>query len=96
MRHIVSVFKRTRFIILGKTKERIDIQCICKSNFVNSESMMRMAVSVGRDQLGSVGVCFGKFTKTGKFKLHITALDHLAQYAKVIGMILNAIERIEY
>lgn len=48
-----------------------------------SESMMRMAVSVGRDQLGSVGVCFGKFTKTGKFKLHITALDHLAQYAKV-------------
>lgn len=46
--------------------------------------MMRMAVSVGRDQLGSVGVCFGKFTKTGKFKLHITALDHLAQYAKVI------------
>lgn len=49
-----------------------------------SESMMRMAVSVGRDQLGSVGVCFGKFTKTGKFTLHITALDHLAQYAKVI------------
>jgi 60S ribosome subunit biogenesis protein NIP7 len=45
--------------------------------------MMRMAVSVGRDQLGSVGVCFGKFTKTGKFKLHITALEHLAQYAKV-------------
>lgn len=42
-----------------------------------------MAVSVGRDQLGSVGVCFGKFTKTGKFTLHITALDHLAQYAKV-------------
>ncbi|KAG1083879.1 hypothetical protein G6F42_022029 [Rhizopus arrhizus] len=31
-----------------------------------SESMMRMAVSVGRDQLGSVGVCFGKFTKTAQ------------------------------
>lgn len=45
--------------------------------------MMRMAVSVGRDQLGSVGVCFGKFTKSGKFTLHITALDHLAQYAQV-------------
>ncbi|GAA5795678.1 ribosome biosynthesis protein nip7 [Helicostylum pulchrum] len=44
--------------------------------------MMRMAVSVGRDQLGSVGVCFGKFTKSGKFTLHITALDHLAQYAQ--------------
>ncbi|CEG69900.1 hypothetical protein G6F70_005293 [Rhizopus microsporus] len=47
-----------------------------------SESMVRMAVSVGRDQLASVGTCFGKFTKTGKFKLHITALDYLAQYAK--------------
>jgi 60S ribosome subunit biogenesis protein NIP7 len=45
--------------------------------------MVRMAVSVGRDQLASLGVCFGKFTKTGKFKLHITALDYLAQYAKV-------------
>jgi ribosome biogenesis protein Nip4 len=44
---------------------------------------MRVAVSVGREQLGSLGVCFGKFTKTGKFTLHITALDYLAQYAKV-------------
>lgn len=48
-----------------------------------SESMMRMATNIGRDHLGSLGVCFGKFTKTGKFTLHITALDHLAQYAKV-------------
>ncbi|KAI9496260.1 60S ribosome subunit biogenesis protein nip7 [Zychaea mexicana] len=47
-----------------------------------SESMVRIATSVGRDQLGSAGVCFGKFTKTGKFTLHVTALDHLAQYAK--------------
>ena len=44
---------------------------------------MRRATSVGRDRLISLGVCFGKFTKTRKFKLHITALDYLAQYAKV-------------
>lgn len=31
----------------------------------------------------SVGTCFGKFTKTNKFRLHITALDFLAPYAKV-------------
>ncbi len=31
----------------------------------------------------SVGTCFGKFTKTKKFRLHITCLDYLAQYAKV-------------
>ena len=44
--------------------------------------MVRIATSVGRDHLGSAGVCFGKFTKTGKFTLHITALDYLAQYAQ--------------
>lgn len=47
-----------------------------------SESIMRRAVSVGRDQLGSLGICFGKFTKTGKFRMHITCLDYLSQYAK--------------
>ncbi|ORX83323.1 60S ribosome subunit biogenesis protein NIP7 [Anaeromyces robustus] len=47
-----------------------------------SESIMKKATCIGRDQLLSLGVCFGKFTKTGKFRLHITALDYLAQYAK--------------
>ncbi|RIA95778.1 60S ribosome subunit biogenesis protein nip7 [Glomus cerebriforme] len=47
-----------------------------------SEALMRQAISIGRDQLVSLGVCFGKFTKSKKFKLHITALDYLAQYAK--------------
>merc|ERR1711966_450956 len=28
------------------------------------------------------GTCLGKFTKSGKFRLHITALDYLAQYCK--------------
>ncbi|KAH0445938.1 hypothetical protein IEQ34_025229 [Dendrobium chrysotoxum] len=40
------------------------------------------AVSVARPNLISLGTCFGKYSKTGKFRLHITALDHLAQYAK--------------
>lgn len=43
---------------------------------------MNFAVSVARDNLACLGICFGKFTKTGKFKLHITALDVLSQYAK--------------
>ncbi|KAF9229149.1 cytosolic large ribosomal subunit protein [Gyrodon lividus] len=47
-----------------------------------SESSMRLSISVGRPNLVSLGTCFGKFSKTGKFKLHITALDHIAQYAK--------------
>ncbi|CAI2166424.1 16063_t:CDS:2 [Funneliformis geosporum] len=47
-----------------------------------SEELMKQAISVGRDQLIALGVCFGKFTKSKKFRLHITALDYLAQYAK--------------
>jgi ribosome biogenesis protein Nip4 len=47
-----------------------------------SESSMRLATSVARPNLVSLGTCFGKFSKSGKFKLHITALDYIAQYAK--------------
>ena len=50
--------------------------------FYVSESSMRLGISVARPNLVSLGTCFGKFSKSGKFKLHITALDHLAQYAK--------------
>ena len=44
---------------------------------------MRKATNVGRTELMSLGTCFGKFTKTRKFKLHVTCLDYIAQYAKV-------------
>ena len=43
---------------------------------------MRLGISVARPNLISLGTCFGKFSKGGKFKLHITALDYIAQYAK--------------
>jgi 60S ribosome subunit biogenesis protein NIP7 len=43
---------------------------------------MRFATSVGRLELMSLGICLGKFTKTGKFRLHITSLEFLAQYAR--------------
>lgn len=47
-----------------------------------SELAMKQAISIARPNLISLGTCFGKFSKTGKFRLHITALDILAQYAK--------------
>jgi len=43
---------------------------------------MKAATSISRDNLLHVGTCLGKFTKSGKFRLHITALEYLAQYAK--------------
>lgn len=40
------------------------------------------AGNVARKDLISLGTCFGKFTKTRKFRLHVTALDFLAPYAQ--------------
>jgi len=45
-------------------------------------AMLHLATSVARSNLISLGTCFGKFSKTGKFKLGITSLDWLAKYAK--------------
>ncbi|GAM21805.1 hypothetical protein SAMD00019534_049800, partial [Acytostelium subglobosum LB1] len=47
-----------------------------------SEEIMKKAQNIPRDSLASLGVCFGKFTKTNKFRLQVTCLDYLAQYAK--------------
>ncbi|KAK4561642.1 ribosome biosynthesis protein nip7 [Recurvomyces mirabilis] len=46
------------------------------------ESLANLATSIARDNLLSLGTCLGKFTKTGKFRLHITALDVLAPHAR--------------
>ena len=48
-----------------------------------SEKTMKMAATIPRANLISLGTCFGKFTKSGKFRLHVTALDFLAPYAPV-------------
>ena len=48
-----------------------------------SETIMRKSLSVSRKNLVSLGVCFGRFTRSKKFILHITALEYLAPYAKV-------------
>ncbi|KAL2859919.1 ribosome biosynthesis protein NIP7 [Aspergillus lucknowensis] len=45
-------------------------------------SLANLATSVPRDNLLSLGICMGKFTKTNKFRLHITALPILAEHAR--------------
>ena len=47
-----------------------------------SERLMRLSTNIGKDALLSLGTCLGKFTKSRKFHLKITALPILAQYAK--------------
>lgn len=45
-------------------------------------SIANLATSIARTNLLSLGTCLGKFTKTGKFRLHITALDIIAPHAR--------------
>lgn len=47
-----------------------------------SEKILSLANTVGPDHLVSFGTCFGKFSKSEKFKLHITALHYLAPFAQ--------------
>jgi len=49
--------------------------------YVNDD-IMKKAGNIARENLVSLGTCFGKFTKSSKLRLHITALDYLAPYAK--------------
>ena len=50
--------------------------------FYLNADVLKMGSHVGRDELIAAGTCFGKFTKTKKFKLNVTCLDHLAKYCK--------------
>nr|CAG4650532.1 EOG090X0EWC [Sida crystallina] len=47
-----------------------------------SEKLLKHAAVIDREKLISIGTCFGKFTKSKKYHLHITALDYLAPYAQ--------------
>lgn len=57
---------------------------------VHSEKILKLATNIARQKLVSIGTCFGKFTKTSKFRLHITALDFLAPYAKVFYLLCHS------
>uniref|UniRef100_A0A915PM20 60S ribosome subunit biogenesis protein NIP7 homolog n=1 Tax=Setaria digitata TaxID=48799 RepID=A0A915PM20_9BILA len=49
-----------------------------------TEILMRKAACISREPLLNFGTCLGKFTKTRKFRMHITALDYIAPYAKFL------------
>ncbi|MDI1488945.1 MAG: ribosome biosynthesis protein nip7 [Ramalina farinacea] len=45
-------------------------------------SLANLATTIARPNLLSVGTCIGKFSKHGKFRMHITALDVIAPHAR--------------
>lgn len=54
----------------------------CTQVYYVKLSIANLATCVSRDALLSLGTCLGKITKSGKFRLHITALPILAQGAR--------------
>jgi len=69
--------------LINRTDERYCFRLMNHDRcYYISESLMKASNSISRDNLLSVGTCIGKFTKSGKFRLHITALEYLSQYAK--------------
>ncbi|GLV37804.1 uncharacterized protein CBL_06494 [Carabus blaptoides fortunei] len=47
-----------------------------------SEKILNLATTISPDNLVMTGTCMGKFTKSNKFILHITALNYIAPYAQ--------------
>ena len=50
--------------------------------FYLSEAQLKAAAALPREKLVAMGCTFGKFTKSKKFKLHVTCLDYVAQHAQ--------------
>ncbi|XP_012229416.1 60S ribosome subunit biogenesis protein NIP7 homolog [Linepithema humile] len=83
------VFEKLTKYIGSNVKHLIDrpdgIYCFREKKdrvYYVSQRILSLSNSVAPDNLLSLGTCFGKFTKSGKFKLHITALHYMAPYAQ--------------
>mmetsp|Transcript_19138 Transcript_19138/g.17358 ORF Transcript_19138/g.17358 Transcript_19138/m.17358 type:complete len:104 (-) Transcript_19138:1191-1502(-) len=66
--------------LIDRTDEPYTFRLVKDRVYYISESQMKLATNIGRENLLSLGTFFGKFTHGGKFKLHITCLDCLTQH----------------
>jgi hypothetical protein len=69
--------------LIDRSDEPFTFRMIKDRVFYLSEAQMKLASNIGRENLLSIGTCFGKFTKNDKFRLHVSCLDYISQYAKV-------------
>ncbi|KAL7063274.1 hypothetical protein AAHC03_01888 [Spirometra sp. Aus1] len=69
-------------VLLERSGEKYNFYYHRDRVFYCRVDLAKKAESVARKNLLSFGTCFGKFSKGGKFRLHITALPYLAPYAK--------------
>lgn len=69
-------------VLLERGSEKYNFYYHRDRIFYCREDLAKRAANITRKNLLSFGTCFGKFTKTRKFRLHITALPYLSPYAK--------------
>lgn len=70
-------------LLLEREDQKYTFSLINNRIYYLPEKLRVVASHLPIKELVSFGTCFGKITKSNKFKLHITALDFLAPYAKV-------------
>lgn len=68
--------------LLDRTDEPHTFRLIKDRVYYLNENQLKFSSNIGRDNLLSIGVCFGKFTKSKKFYLSITCLDYLSLYCQ--------------
>ena len=61
--------------------------------YLISTSMLKQSSAFAKEKLLHSGVCFGQFTKTGKFRLAITCLGVLAQFSSYKVWLKNSGEQ---
>ena len=75
--------------LIDRSDEPFTFRMIKDRVFYLSEAQMKLASNIGRENLLSIGTCFGKFTKNDKFRLHVSCLDYISQYAKVRTVVIS-------
>ena len=80
--------------LIDRSDERHCFRIAAKDRvYYVSESVMKASNSISRDAILSFGTCLGKFSKSGKFRLHVTALDYLSQYAQVRCVLSHSLSK---
>ena len=67
--------------LIERSDEPYVFRLIKERVYYMPEKLMKISSAFGRDELLHCGLCIGKFSKTGKFTLHITSLDILSHHA---------------
>ena len=76
-----SIGGNTRFLVDRKDDEWV-FRLHNKKVWYLKKTTEKLAGNVAQQNLIGVGVCFGRFTHNGQFRLGITCLDFLAQFAQ--------------